>query len=153
MKHIATGTLLAGAVIGLSATAAVAAAPGARPGDNVAQIRPAPAVHGTLPKAKKCKLKGTWDTDYGVTTMSSNKKGQYAASYCSAPWTVKATSRTKTGFSVAMTYTGDEGCQDFTEDMTWDGCSEASGHFTNASGGTGSDTWTLVSAKHAGPVK
>lgn len=144
MKRIATGTLLAGAVIGFSATAVVAGAPGARPGDTTMPIRTVTAEHQGLLHGKKCKLKGVWDNEYGATiTMKTNKKGTYSASYCASPWKVKRTANSKTGYSVAMTYTGTDGCRNFTEDMTWDGCTEASGTYTDASGGTtGPDTWT-----------
>jgi hypothetical protein len=147
MKYLTTGTLLAGAVIGFSATSAVAGAPGARPGDTtMPQVRTAPAEHHILAHGTKCQLKGTWDNEYGGTiTMKTSKKGTYVASYCGSPWKVKRTAKSKTGFSVAYTYTGDDGCRDFTEDMTWDGCSEATGTYTDSSGGTtGPDTWTAA---------
>ena len=144
MKNRATGTLLAGAVIGFSATAAFAGAPGARPGDTTVPIRTAPMMHHA--KGTRCKLKGVWDNEYGATiTMKSNKKGTYVASYCGSPWNVARTAKSRAGFSVSMTYTGTDGCRDFTEDMTWDGCSAASGTYTDASGGTtGPDSWTAA---------
>lgn len=145
MKLIATGSLLAGAVIGFSATTAIAGAPGARPGDTtVPQVRTATVVHHALHGA--CGLKGTWDNEYGGTiTMKTAKRGTYVASYCQSPWKVKRTAKSKTGFSVAYTYTGSDGCRGFTEDMTWNGCSEATGTYTDDSGGTtGPDIWTAA---------
>jgi hypothetical protein len=146
MKHMVTGTLLAGAVIGFSATAAVAGAPGARPGDNsvVPYVRTVPTGHQGTRHPPRCGLAGTWDNTYGATiTMSTARKGTYVASYCGSPWKVKRTARSRTGFSVHMTYTGTDGCRGFTENMTWNGCSTASGNYIDDSGGTtGPDTWT-----------
>jgi hypothetical protein len=150
MKHIATGTLLAGAVIGFSATAAVAGAPGARPGDTTAvQVQPGPVEHQPALKPR-CGLMGTFSNIYGATiTMTTGRKGTYTASYCGAPWKVKRTARSRTGFTVAMTYTGTNGCTNFTETLTWENaCANAAGHFTDPNGTTGPDTWTRTGPDH-----
>jgi len=78
--------------------------------------------------------------------MKTKSKGTYVASYCASPWKVLATAQNKTGFTVEMTYTGSDGCQAFSETMTYSGCSAASGSYTNADGSTGTDSWTKVAA-------
>jgi len=162
MKRTATGTLLAGAVIGFSASAAIAGAPGARPGDtSVAQIRTEAAGHTPLLHGKACKLKGVFSNDYGGTfTMGTSKCTNarrpctYSAPYCASPWTIARNPyRPKTMFSISGTYTGTDGCQNFTELMTWENvCEDASGTFTNAGGTTGPDTWDRETPDHR-PVK
>ncbi len=145
---------LIAAALALAVTSAHAGAPGAKPGADVPSIAPQtqPRIQPESETAK-CTFKGAWTNTFGGTFAIKKKKvGKYTASYCASKWKVVVTSSSRKGFDIAATYTGTDGCQDFTESQSYKGCTATTGTFANADGSGGTDDWTLnpvASSAHA----
>ena len=87
-----------------------------------------------------CSAVGYW-TDYfgGIILINPNLTGTVQFPYCAEPASVIIIPNS-TGFVAQLIYSGTD-CQSATENLTYSGCGQASGTFTNADGGSGTDIW------------
>lgn len=92
-----------------------------------------------------CSAVGSWiDSGQGEAVVAVNLAGTIKFPYCSAAHSITITEGTS-GFNVFGTWSGSSECQSFTETLTYQGCNTATGPYTNADGGSGTDTWTRTS--------
>ncbi|HTQ14647.1 MAG TPA: hypothetical protein VMH86_12305 [Rhizomicrobium sp.] len=107
-----------------------------------ARIVPPQVSHPVTPQAASCKLPGGWTESFGgIISISKDLTGTMKLPYCSAIHNL-ALAQSGNGFTVNATYTGGSECQGFTESLTFQDCSTASGSYVNDDGTSGSDTWT-----------
>ncbi|MGH6872322.1 MAG: hypothetical protein ACREHE_12540 [Rhizomicrobium sp.] len=131
------------AVAHSQSTPSAVCGPGAKGCPSAAQSHVVPQVpHPVTPQAAQCKLPGGWTESFGgIISVSKDLTGTIKLPYCSATHTISL-AQNGNGFTVAASYPGGSDCQDFTENLTFDTCSSASGTYLNSDGTNGTDTWT-----------
>ncbi|MEJ0048290.1 MAG: hypothetical protein WDN04_20815 [Rhodospirillales bacterium] len=103
--------------------------------------------------AAACKVVGTWTDEYGVSaTFKTEKTGTASASsFCSKPYKITVTTRTKTAWDLSAA-SKKKSCPTITAALTFaKDCLSASGTDTIPGIGTAPDTWTKTAAasRHA----
>jgi len=98
-----------------------------------------------------CTVPGNWVDAYGgAITILADLSGSIKLPYCDSAHALTITLQGTTGFDVNASWSGGPECIPFTETLTFQGCSTATGTFVNADGTSGVDTWTRTSVTQVG---